>query len=325
MPVSTSKTRPDSTDLVRSYLHEIGQVPLLTHDEEIILGKQVQRMNELIAGKAALEASSNEPISIATWAQEVALDEDELNCLIKQGQQAKQKMIRANLRLVVSVAKKYLKRNMEFLDLIQEGSLGLERGVDKFDPTKGYRFSTYAYWWIRQAMTRAIAQQTRTIRLPIHIVEKLNKIKKIQRDLSQQLGRQATPQEIAAALDMETEKVKEFLRLSRPALSIDLRVGDEQDTSMIDLLEDDKTITPNAYVNHEALCRDIRSALASLSPQEQDVLKLRFGLEDGQPLTLAKIGDKLNLSRERIRRLQNTALKYIREHHSSNLQEHLAS
>lgn len=325
MPVSTNKTRPDSTDLVRNYLHEIGQVPLLTHDEEIILGKQVQRMNELIACKKALETSSDEPVSTAVWAQEVALKEDELNALLEQGQQAKQKMMRANLRLVVSVAKKYLKRNMEFLDLIQEGSLGLERGVDKFDPTKGYRFSTYAYWWIRQAMTRAIAQQTRAIRLPIHIVEKLNKIKKVQRNLSQQLGRQATPQEIAAELDMEVGKVKEFLKLSRPTLSIDLRVGDEQDTSIIDLLEDDKTVTPDVYISREALCQDIRSALASLSPQEQDVLKLRFGLEDGQPLTLAKIGDKLNLSRERIRRLQNTALKYIKEHHSNNLREHLAS
>ena len=211
MPISnTKKTRPDSTDLVRNYLREIGQVPLLTHGEEIIYGKQVQQMNTLIACKEELEASSDESVTLADWAQAVELGENELNHLLKQGQQAKHKMIRANLRLVVSVAKKYLKRNMELLDLIQEGSLGLERGVDKFDPTKGYRFSTYAYWWIRQAMTRAIAQQTRTIRLPIHIVEKLNKIKKIQRTLSQQLGRQATPHELAAELEMEPEKVKEF-------------------------------------------------------------------------------------------------------------------
>lgn len=326
MPTSQKrKTHPASTDLVRNYLHEIGQVPLLTHDEEVIYGKQVQQMNQLLAFKAELEEGREEPVSLATLANTASLEVSKLKQLMQQGQQAKKKMMRSNLRLVVSVAKKYLKRNLEFLDLIQEGSLGLERAVDKFDPTKGYRFSTYAYWWIRQAITRGIAQQSRTIRLPIHIVEKLNKIKKAQRTLAQQLGRQATSKELATELGMNLEKVKEYLKLSQPTLSLDLRVGDQQDTGLIDLLQDDQTMTPDAYVTREALRRDIRSVFANLTPQEQDVLTLRFGLKDGNPLTLAKIGERLDLSRERIRQVQRKALSYIRRHHSADLRGHLAS
>ena len=185
-----------SADMVRTYLHEIGRVPLLTHEQEIVYGKQVQKMMTLLAEKEELGSE----LSLKEWADHVQLSEIELNRIIKQGERAKQKMIEANLRLVVAIAKKYQKRNMEFLDLIQEGSLGLERGVEKFDPTRGYKFSTYAYWWIRQAITRAIAQQARTIRLPIHITEKLNKIKKTQRELAQKLGRSADVAEIALPL-----------------------------------------------------------------------------------------------------------------------------
>ncbi|MGK7930975.1 MAG: sigma-70 family RNA polymerase sigma factor, partial [Microcystaceae cyanobacterium] len=209
----TPKTKQPSysADMVRTYLHEIGRVPLLTHEQEIVYGKQVQKMMPLLEKEVELAEELGRTPNLSEWAVAVNLSEAELQKTVQQGKRAKQKMIEANLRLVVAIAKKYQKRNMEFLDLIQEGSLGLERGVEKFDPTKGYKFSTYAYWWIRQAITRAIAQQARTIRLPIHITEKLNKIKKTQRELSQKLGRSATPAEVAQALDIDTAQIREYL------------------------------------------------------------------------------------------------------------------
>lgn len=207
---STKKQPTFSADMVRTYLHEIGRVPLLTHEQEIVYGKQVQKMMTLLEKKEQLANQLGREPSVLEWTKHVQLGEEEVNKALQQGNRAKRKMIEANLRLVVAIAKKYQKRNMEFLDLIQEGSLGLERGVEKFDPTKGYKFSTYAYWWIRQAITRAIAQQARTIRLPIHITEKLNKIKKTQRELAQQLGRSATPGEIAQALELEPAQIREF-------------------------------------------------------------------------------------------------------------------
>ena len=309
-----------TTDAVRAYLHEIGRVPLLSHEDEIVLGKQVQKMMALLATKDELVAALPEPeddtaevgeISDAEWAAAANMTVAELNKHMLRGQRSKRKMIEANLRLVVAVAKKYQKRNLEFLDLIQEGTLGLERGVEKFDPMKGYKFSTYAYWWIRQAITRAIAQQARTIRLPIHITEKLNKIKRVQRELSQKLGRSPNADEIGAELDLEPRQVREYLSIARQPISLDVRIGDNQDTELQDLLEDDGA-SPEDYTVQKSLQQDLRRMLLELTTQQQEVINLRFGLADGNPLPQAKVGQRMGISRERVRQLEQQALKHLR-------------
>jgi RNA polymerase nonessential primary-like sigma factor len=298
-------------------------VPLLTHEQEIVYGKQVQQMMTLVEAKEALAEELQHEPTTKEWADRVNLDEAQVKKIINLGTRAKRKMIEANLRLVVAIAKKYQKRNMEFLDLIQEGTLGLERGVEKFDPTRGYKFSTYAYWWIRQAITRAIAQQARAIRLPIHITEKLNKIKKVQRELAQTLGRNATPAEIGQELELEPAQIREYLSMARQPISLDVRVGDNQDTELSDLLEDDG-LTPVNYTTQEALRQDLDNLLAELTPQQREVLALRFGLEDGNELSLAKVGQRLNLSRERVRQLEHQALAQLRRRHT-NVREYIAS
>ncbi len=320
---------PISTDLVRSYLRDIGRVPLLSHEQEITLGRQVQELmaleeqREELRLRAGGEAPSEEQL-----AEAAGLTPQQLRKRLRSGQRAKERMVAANLRLVVSVAKKYTKRNMELLDLIQEGTIGLVRGVEKFDPTRGYKFSTYAYWWIRQGITRAIAEKSRTIRLPIHITETLNKLKKGQRELSQELGRTPTVTELAEYVELPEEEVKDLLCRARQPVSLETKVGDGDDTELLDLLASDGS-QPEELVDGECLRGDMRALLEQLPDLQGRVLKMRYGIpcsdvpEPDEPMSLTGIGRILGMSRDRVRNLERDGLANLRRL-SQNVQAYVA-
>jgi RNA polymerase nonessential primary-like sigma factor len=300
------------TDLVRSYLRDIGRVPLLTHEQEITLGRQVQELMALEEQREELRLRAGGDVPTdAELAEAAQLTPQQLKKRLRSGQRAKERMVAANLRLVVSVAKKYTKRNMELLDLIQEGTIGLVRGVEKFDPTRGYKFSTYAYWWIRQGITRAIAEKSRTIRLPIHITETLNKLKKGQRELSQELGRTPTVTELAEFVELPEEEVKDLLCRARQPVSLETKVGDGDDTELLDLLAADGT-QPEELVDGECLRSDMRDLLDQLPELQGRVLKMRYGIGIDEPMSLSSIARELEMSRDRARSLERRAHEEMR-------------
>ncbi|NDG23389.1 MAG: RNA polymerase sigma factor, RpoD/SigA family [Synechococcaceae bacterium WBB_10_009] len=315
LPVLRSDRDPlpnGGPDLVRSYLRDIGRVPLLSHEQEITLGRQVQELmaleelREELRLRAGGEAPSEEQL-----AEAAGLTPQQLRKRLRSGQRAKERMVAANLRLVVSVAKKYTKRNMELLDLIQEGTIGLVRGVEKFDPTRGYKFSTYAYWWIRQGITRAIAEKSRTIRLPIHITETLNKLKKGQRELSQELGRTPTVTELAEYVELPEEEVKDLLCRARQPVSLETKVGDGDDTELLDLLASEGS-QPEELVDGECLRGDMRALLEQLPDLQGRVLKMRYGIGFEEPMSLSSIARALEMSRDRARSLERRAHEELR-------------
>ena len=290
-------------DPVRMYLKEIGKVPLLTADQEVELATVMSAGREAEARVAQAEADG-ETIPEAEMA--------ELKKQIKAGEKAKQQLAEANLRLVVSIAKRYVGRGMLFLDLIQEGNLGLIKAVEKFDYTKGYKFSTYATWWIRQAITRAIADQARTIRIPVHMVETINRVLRTSHSMVQKLGREPTTKEIADELHIEESKVEEVLKIAQEPVSLETPIGEEEDSHLGDFIQDDEASQPSEEASYTLLREQLEEVLSTLTPREEQVLRMRFGLTDGKPHTLEEVGKEFDVTRERIRQIESKALRKLR-------------
>jgi RNA polymerase primary sigma factor len=289
-----------AADPVHTYLKEIGKVPLLTGELEVELAKRIE------AGTEAAEQLAPE-------------ERTKVQRQVRRGQQAKEALIEANLRLVVSIAKRYRNRGLAFLDLIQEGNLGLMRAVEKFDYTKGFKFSTYATWWIRQAITRALADQGRTIRIPVHMVETINKVVRVQRQLLQELGREPTVEEIASRVEFPIERVREIQRINQDTVSLEQPMGDEEDFSLSDLIEDQGAEVPDDAATRSMLHEAVRDALAGLPRREREVMELRFGLEDGRVRTLEEVGKAFGVTRERIRQIEAKTLAKLRRPESAQL------
>ena len=314
-------------DPVRMYLKEIGKVSLLSAEGEIELASTISAGNKAKATLIAWEKANGQAVEpvldaedpvgeIEVPEEEVAnlteKDLEELRKTVKAGESAKQKLAEANLRLVVSIAKRYAGRGMLFLDLIQEGNLGLIKAVEKFDYTKGYKFSTYATWWIRQAITRAIADQARTIRIPVHMVETINKVIRVSRQLLQELGHDPTPEEISAQMNMPVDKVREILKIAQEPVSLETPIGEEEDSHLGDFIPDEGASEPSEAASFTLLKEQLMDVLSTLTPREEKVLKLRFGIEDGRTRTLEEVGKEFNVTRERIRQIEAKALRKLR-------------
>ena len=294
-------------DSVRSYLRDIGRIPLLEHEEEILLGRQVQRLMELQEQQKELE------LDLQGLADAHDVTVKQIKRELRDGKKAKEKMVTANLRLVVSVAKKYTKRNMELLDIIQEGTIGLVRGVEKFDPSRGYKFSTYAYWWIRQGITRAIAEKSRAIRLPIHVTENLNKLKKAQRELSQMNGYMPSVFQLSDHLELTVDDIKDLMCKARQPTSLEIKIGENRDTALIDLLED-QTQLPEMILERQCIKEDMREMIADLPEMQATVISMRYGIGEEilEPMSMTAIGQLLNMSRDRVRTLEHKALRELK-------------
>ena len=315
--VSADRSGSGSADPVRVYLKEIGRVPLLTGMEEVTLARRIEAGGQAGDRLAELDAAGRiDELGLA--------DRRRLERTARDGDRAKSDLIQANLRLVVSIAKRYVGRGMHLLDLIQEGNLGLMRAVEKFDYTKGFKFSTYATWWIRQAITRAIADQARTIRIPVHMVESINKVHRIQRQMMQELERDPTVEELAAKVDMTPDRVREIMRISQDPLSLDSPVGETDDSQLSDFIEDTQADAPAEMAARNMLGKAVVEALSELSDREKEVVRLRFGLDDGQARTLEEVGKEFGVTRERIRQIEAKTLAKLRNpNRSQKLRDYL--
>jgi RNA polymerase primary sigma factor len=317
------RKKPYTEDSIRIYLQEIGRIRLLRAEEEIELARKIADLLELERIRERLEEKLERIPSDQEWAAEVNMAFPEFRRRLFLGRRAKDKMVQSNLRLVVSIAKKYMNRGLSFQDLIQEGSLGLIRAAEKFDHEKGYKFSTYATWWIRQAITRAIADQSRTIRLPVHLYETISRIKKTTKLLSQEMGRKPTEEEIATRMEMTIEKLRFIAKSAQLPISLETPIGKEEDSRLGDFIEADGE-TPEDQVSKSLLREDLENVLDTLSPRERDVLRLRYGLDDGRMKTLEEIGQIFNVTRERIRQIEAKALRKLRHpNRNSILKEYI--